>query len=121
MQQPAIKEHGTKIIVLTPPPINEYQLQYFDAGKGHDTPSRTAANTKVYAEACRDVASSLGIPVADIWTAMMRSTGWEPGQPLSGSKDIPENKKLASLLTDGMSSLIRLVFYIDAIVYAGVP
>lgn len=102
IQHPSVKEHGTKIIVLTPPPINEYQLKFFDAEKGFDTPSRTAANTKRYADACRDVAQSLGVPVADIWMAIMKSTGWEVGQPLTGSKDVPSNEQLASMLTDGM-------------------
>lgn len=103
LTHPAIQEHGTKIIVLTPPPINEYQLQYFDASKGFDTPSRTAANTKVYADACRDVAQSLGLPVADIWTAILKSAGWKAGLPLTGSKDIPASEALASFLTDGAS------------------
>ncbi|KUL89950.1 hypothetical protein ZTR_02897 [Talaromyces verruculosus] len=102
IQHPSVKEHGTKIIVLTPPPINEYQLKFFDAEKGFDTPSRTAANTKRYADACRDVAQSLGVPVADIWMAIMKSTGWEVGQPLTGSKDVPANEQLASMLTDGL-------------------
>ncbi|OKL61046.1 hypothetical protein UA08_03606 [Talaromyces atroroseus] len=102
LTHPVIREHGTKIIVLTPPPINEYQLKYFDAAKGFDTPSRTAANTKLYADACRDVAQSLGLPVADIWTAILKSAGWEAGQPLTGSKDVPPNEVLASLLTDGL-------------------
>lgn len=104
IQHPSVKEHGTKIIVLTPPPINEYQLKFFDAEKGFDTPSRTAANTKRYADACRDIAQSLGVPVADIWMAIMKSTGWEVGQPLTGSKDVPANEQLASMLTDGTLS-----------------
>lgn len=98
---PATQGQNPKILVLTPPPVNEHQLQIFDAEKGFPTPSRTAANTKVYADACREVATAAGYPVVDIWTALMTAAGWKPGQPLVGSKDQPPNERLASFFTDG--------------------
>lgn len=43
----------------------------------------------------------MGIPVVDIWSALMRAAGWREGEPLAGSKDIGENERLAALLSDG--------------------
>ncbi|QKX59156.1 uncharacterized protein TRUGW13939_06288 [Talaromyces rugulosus] len=102
LEHPLTKAQNPKIIIITPGPINEYQLQYFDASKGFNTPSRTANNTKLYADACRDVARSLGLPVADLWTAFMNYAGWKDGQPLVGSRDAPANELLSTLLTDGL-------------------
>ncbi|KAL1991234.1 hypothetical protein VTN49DRAFT_5738 [Thermomyces lanuginosus] len=99
---PATQGQNPKILVLTPPPVNEHQLQAFDAEKGFQSPSRTAENTKVYADACREVATAAGHPVVDVWTAMMTAAGWKPGQPLVGSKDQPPNGHLASFFTDGL-------------------
>lgn len=86
---------------MTPPPVNEYQLEGFDNVKGTPHPSRTAAFTKMYSEAAREVGASLNIPVADVWTAFMATTGWKEGQPLVGSRELPSNEQFASLFTDG--------------------
>ncbi|KAL1964988.1 hypothetical protein VTN77DRAFT_6188 [Rasamsonia byssochlamydoides] len=102
VEHPMVRAQNPKIIILTPPPINEYQLEIFDAEKGFPTPSRAASNTRLYADACREVANSLGIPVVDIWTAFMKAAGWQEGQPLAGSKDIPRNDILEGLFTDGL-------------------
>jgi hypothetical protein len=75
-----------------------------DYNHGHDTFQRTASNTKLYADACREVGAELGVTVVDIWTAFMTSVGWEEGKPLDGSKDVPRNPDLENLLSDGMFS-----------------
>ncbi|KAK2746099.1 hypothetical protein FQN57_003439 [Myotisia sp. PD_48] len=92
----------TKVLLLTPPPINEYQLD-----KSPLKGSRSAENTKRYADACRKVGEECGkdsnnVAVVDIWSAFMAKAGWKEGQPLIGSKDVPENAMLAALLTDGL-------------------
>ncbi|KAL4896854.1 SGNH hydrolase-type esterase domain-containing protein [Aspergillus ambiguus] len=98
IQHPMVTAQGTKIIVITPPAVNEYQM---DPGDG--TPlARTASHTKIYADAAREIATSSGIPVADAWTAFMTAAGWKEGDALVGSKEIPNNTKLESLLTDGL-------------------
>ncbi|KAL2221598.1 GDSL Lipase/Acylhydrolase family protein [Thermoascus aurantiacus ATCC 26904] len=102
VKHPAMLAQNPRILLLTPPPVNEYQLATLDAQKGFPTPSRTASNTKLYADACREVAASLGVQVVDIWTAFMKAAGWQEGQPLPGSKDIPNNEVLESLLSDGL-------------------
>ncbi|KAJ5815661.1 Esterase SGNH hydrolase-type subgroup [Penicillium riverlandense] len=102
IQHPATKAQNPRIILLTPPPVNEYQLEGFDASKGTPHPSRTAAYTKLYAAAAREVGAELGVPVADLWTAFMQTTGWQDGQPLIGSRDAPNNANLETLFTDGL-------------------
>ena len=97
---PSVQAQGMKLLLLTPPPVNEYQLdlQEFVVKDGN---RRTAANTKIYADACREVGSKTGVPVVDIWSAFMRAAGWKEGEPLAGSKTAAENEKLAALLSDG--------------------
>jgi hypothetical protein len=102
-----VKAQNLNLLLLTPPPINEYQTEITDRGYGHTTLQRTAINTKRYADACREVGASLGVPVADIWRAFMTAAGWEEGQPLAGAKDVAKNSILESFLSDG-----RLLFTI---------
>ncbi|KAK2762575.1 hypothetical protein FQN54_000748 [Arachnomyces sp. PD_36] len=102
IQHPAVKEQNLTVFLLTPPPINEYQTEVMDHGHGHDRLQRTASNTKVYADACREVGAELGVIVVDIWRAFMTFVGWEEGKPLDGSKDVPENAALAKLFSDGL-------------------
>ncbi|KAM5485696.1 hypothetical protein McanCB56680_001998 [Microsporum canis] len=102
IQHPVVRRGGTKVVLLTPPPVNEYQLTAFDLSKGVTPLSRSANNTKLYADACREVGQSLNVAIADIWSAFMKEAGWVDGQPIAGSKNVPENSKLASLLVDGL-------------------
>lgn len=97
----AVRAQKTKILLLTPPPVNEYQLEPNALATGLRTLTRTATNTKLYADACREVGNSLDTPVVDIWSAFMKEAGWKEGQPLAGSKSAPANENLAALLSDG--------------------
>ena len=109
IQHPATRAQNPYIIIITPPPINEYQLEGFDNEKNTPHPSRTAAFSKMYSEAAREVGASLKIPVADIWTAFMAKAGWQEGQPLIGSRDLPNNEEFCSLFTDGMCGMLNPV------------
>ncbi|EAS35447.3 GDSL Lipase/Acylhydrolase [Coccidioides immitis RS] len=98
----AVNAQKTKLLLLTPPPVNEYQLESYGRESGYSTLTRKAQVTKLYADACREVGKSLDTPVVDIWSAFMKEAGWTEGEPLAGSKDAPPNKKLAELLCDGL-------------------
>ncbi|PGG99910.1 hypothetical protein AJ80_09265 [Polytolypa hystricis UAMH7299] len=100
IKHPAVQAQRTKILLFTPPPVNEYQLDPVLANG--DVAIRLAAVTKQYADACREVGESLGVAVVDIWTAFMTAVGWTKDGPLAGSKDAPPNEKLAALLSDGL-------------------
>ena len=82
---------------MTPPPINERQMEVSVMGLG-----RAAGVTKQYAEACLEVGKKEGVEVLDIWTEMMKYIGWDTSQPgVPGSKELPENQALKALLSDG--------------------
>lgn len=103
---PSVIAHDPKIILVTPPPVNEYQLAIRDALKGYTGPQRTAANTKRYADACCQVAEEFNWPVVNVWHAFMSKAGWQDGDPLIGSRDREENEALAELLLDGTCSCV---------------
>ena len=91
-----LKLHETKVILIIPAPVDEWQL-----GNGE----RTAPVTAQYAAAAREVGRELGLPVLDLWTIFMLKAGWNPDQddaPLAGSKDAPKNSVLDELLSDGL-------------------
>jgi isoamyl acetate esterase len=99
---PSVVAHDdVKIILVTPPPVNEYQLEEVI---GFTTLRRTAAHTKKYADACREAAEKLDLPVVDLWQAFMSKAGWKEGEPLTGSRDLERNEVLDNLLRDGMPS-----------------
>lgn len=99
---PSVKAHDPKIILVTPPPVNEFQLAIRDAERGNTNRQRTAANTKEYADRCRKVGEELKVPVVDLWRAFMTRAGWKEGEPLTESKKAECNEVLKSLLRDGL-------------------
>ncbi|KAG8531525.1 uncharacterized protein KY384_003154 [Bacidia gigantensis] len=105
LHDPAVTTHHPRLILITPPPINEYQLQFVDFDKGYGGLTRKAEITCQYANACRELGERLKVPVLDLWSAMMATTGWRDGETLVGSKDAPRNAKLDSLLADGLHFL----------------
>jgi lysophospholipase L1-like esterase len=90
-----LKMHGTKVILVVPGPLDEWQ-----AG----SEQRTAANTAKYATACRQVGEELDVPILDLWTIFMQKAGWEGGSwgSLIGSKAVPKSQVLDNLLSDGL-------------------
>jgi lysophospholipase L1-like esterase len=72
----------TKIIMITPPPLiadkwakHLHNLRLERGESDLDKPSRTAAQTKQYAEACIQVAHELGLPVIDIHSKLIQAAG----------------------------------------------
>ena len=47
------------------------------------------------------VTPTAGAAVLDLWGVMMNEAGWKPGQPLAGSKRLPENSYLQKHFLDG--------------------
>lgn len=103
----AILEHSSvlaqkpRLILLTPPPVNEYQLEEADLVKGNIDPLRSAEHTKSYADACRQVGTDFEMVVLDVWSIFMAKAGWKEGEPLAGSKKVARNEVLEKLLNDG--------------------
>ena len=101
VQHPSVTAQKPRLILITPPPVNEYKLEESDLVKGLTDPRRTAEHTKKYADACREVGKELGVAVLDIWSIMMAKAGWREGEPLVGSKEVARNEVLEGLLIDG--------------------
>ena len=99
----SVKAHSPHILLITPPPVDEYTLEGMDYmnNNGDTEVKRRAAVTKTYADACRKLGEELGIEVVDIWNTIVTKAGWTPGQPLPGSKDMPRSPVLGELFRDG--------------------
>ena len=102
LAHPSVVAQKPRLILLTPPPVNEYQLEEAEPiAQTEENPIRLAEHTKKYADACREVGGELGVVVLDVWSIFMAKAGWKEGQPLVGSKKIARNEVLEKLLNDG--------------------
>ena len=99
---PSLAVHQPRLILITPPPVDEYQLEESHHLNGSCEILRTADHTRLYADACREVGKELGVVVLDLWSAFMSETGWSPGQPLPGSKATVKDLIFQDLLSDGI-------------------
>ena len=82
----------TRVILITPPPINPPQWLEFLRNNGYperDYFDREFDLTKQYAEACKEVAKVENIPVIDTWTALWEACGHD-------------EKNLSKFMTDGL-------------------
>ena len=96
-----VKAQRPRIILITPPPVDEYRLEECDREKGVHEIRRTAEHTKHYADACRGVGHEHGVVVLDLWSILMKKAGWKEGMPLYGSKKIERSRVFGELLHDG--------------------
>lgn len=96
-----VKAHSPRLIIITPPPVNEYKMEATDLQKGHNGLQRTAELTKKYANAARQVGEALKIPVLDLWTIFMTRAGWVAGEPLPGCRGVERNGLIEELMYDG--------------------
>ncbi|KAL9098119.1 MAG: hypothetical protein Q9163_006162 [Psora crenata] len=95
-----VAAHHPRLILITPPPIDEHQLEAVDLAKDDAEAQRSATNTRKYATACREAGEELGIAVLDLWSIIMAKTGWKEGHPLVGSKEVPRSEVLKRTLVD---------------------
>ncbi|KAH0565594.1 hypothetical protein GP486_001009 [Trichoglossum hirsutum] len=93
---PVVKAQCPRIILITPPPVDEYALA--DSGMGG---TRTAEHTKLYADITVEVGKKLGVVVLDIWTCLMDKSGWRPGNPLNGSLAASRSWAFSQFFIDG--------------------
>ncbi|KAI4110512.1 MAG: hypothetical protein LQ339_001378 [Xanthoria mediterranea] len=101
-QHPCVTTQKPRLILVTPPPVDEYSLEVSDAAKGILGVRRTAEHTRLYAEACKETGQDLGLIVLDLWSIFMDAAGYEPGKPLPGSKKTVKSPILGQLLSDGL-------------------
>ena len=101
LEHPSVVAQETRLLLLPPPPVNEYQLEEADLVRGYKDPRRSAEHTKKYADACRQVGAEVGVAVLDVWSIFMAKAGWKEGETLIGSKKVARNEVLERLLVDG--------------------
>ncbi|KAI7226844.1 hypothetical protein KC330_g8663 [Hortaea werneckii] len=80
---PAVRAHEdtVKFVFITPPPVDERRLARADAEKYGSLVMggklrRRADRTAEYAKAVRELGIELGVPVCDVWSAMVRRAGF---------------------------------------------
>ncbi|UKZ88296.1 uncharacterized protein TrAFT101_004058 [Trichoderma asperellum] len=128
INHPRIRAHNPKILLVTPPPVDELKLQVVDVAYGHPSAVRSSAMSASYADKAREVArENPGVVLIDLWQAIMGEAismspeDYQPGGPWLGS---PENGKqggLDKLLPDGlhMGGLGYRVFFDEVKAHIG--
>jgi len=104
----SITAHNPRIILVTPPPVEETLCEAIDASKGLPL-CRHAAVTAKYAQAVRDMGKTAGdnVTVVDLWTTIMdeavsqRCTDASSNE-LPGVRALGVNECLAGLMHDGL-------------------
>ncbi|RDI84349.1 hypothetical protein Vi05172_g5750 [Venturia inaequalis] len=105
IQHPLVQAHKPRIILITPPPVDEALCEKLELEIwGIDVVRRTAEVTSQYAQVVRDVGKEMDVAVLDVWSAFMHEVGWASGQPLIGTKDVLQRDglELPNLLVDGL-------------------
>jgi lysophospholipase L1-like esterase len=110
LRHPSVRAHRPKILLVTPPPVNEVQLEAEDLMKGYSAVTRHQKVTAEYANAIREIAEEFedqGVILVDLWTAMMKEAikeipSYMEGSRFLGSKESGDSKGLRSLLIDGI-------------------
>lgn len=117
------------ILLVTPPPINEVQLEEQDLKKGYSSLTRSQDNTAKYAAAIREVADKWkdqNVVLVDLWKALLlKAVQMSPGNTGSletiGTKRAGDDTAMRALLTDGLhlSSEAYRVFLNEVIPLVG--
>lgn len=114
LTHPNILAHNPRIILITTPPVDEYQLKDDHRPDGKVDKGRCAENAHAYAEACRQVGAELiaegaNLAVCDLWSAMMDHAEWKGEYKLPGSLKAEQNSRFSQMLHDGTFCLFSLL------------
>lgn len=110
INDPTIKAHAPKILLVTPPPVDEVWLKVRDAQGGWPHQTRFSALSAEYSQIVREVAAEnedAGVVLIDLWKAIMdhaeaTTPGFTPGGPRLGTFDYGQRGALERLLPDGL-------------------
>ncbi|KAL2754631.1 hypothetical protein ACRALDRAFT_1081592 [Sodiomyces alcalophilus JCM 7366] len=107
ISHPAIKAHNPKVLLVTPPPVDEIGMKKTDLAHGWPDVSRHAALSAEYSQIARDVAAETGAVSIDLYAALLdyavaRTPGHDANGPRLGTFELGESGKLAELLPDGL-------------------
>lgn len=106
---PHIQAHKPKILLVTPPPLDEIKATKIDLEKGFPQCTRTARISATYSETARQVArENEGVEVIDLWQALMDKAiemtpnDYQSGGPWLGTPENGKSGGLDILLPDGL-------------------
>ncbi|KAI2630685.1 SGNH hydrolase [Hypoxylon sp. NC1633] len=115
-----VRAHNPKILLVTPPPVDEIRITVLDLASGHAQATRQAAVSAAYSETARKVAAEVpGVVLIDLQKAIMDKAisltpkGDASGPPLPLGYPGGQRGALEKLLPDGlhMSGEAYQVFY----------
>lgn len=109
VSHPSIRAHAPKILLVTPPPLDEIKHAHVDRGHGLPNPQREHAVSAAYCDKAREVArENPDVVLIDLWQAVMDKAiemtpaDYESGGPWLGSPENGKSGGLDSLLPDGL-------------------
>ncbi|KYK60088.1 uncharacterized protein DCS_01222 [Drechmeria coniospora] len=120
INHPHIRAHEPKILLVTPPPLDEIKREEVDKAAGHPRTTRTCAISASYSDKAREVArENPDVTLVDLWQALMNKAiemapeHYTPGGPWLGTRENGHRGGLKELLSDGlhMSGDAYRVFY----------
>ncbi|KAJ8128945.1 hypothetical protein O1611_g4687 [Lasiodiplodia mahajangana] len=103
-----IVAHNPKILLVTPPPLDEMQSFATDLAHGHKEPVRKAAVSADYSDKVRQVAAEVpGVVLIDLQKALMEKAismtpDYDPSGPPLGYPETGKRGALEQLLPDGL-------------------
>lgn len=109
ISHPSIKAHAPKILLVTPPPLDEIKHGDLTKKDGLEDPLREHAVSAAYSEKAREVArENPGVVLIDLWQALMDKAieltpaDYQSGGPWLGSLKNGKSGGLDTLLPDGL-------------------
>lgn len=103
-----IVAHKPKILLVTPPPLDEIRTTELDRAQGHASSQRQADVSAAYSEVAREVArANEGVVLIDLWKGIMEraiamTPGFDPSGPRLGTPKSGQRGGLEQLLPDGL-------------------
>ncbi|KAF1731997.1 hypothetical protein CRV24_008190 [Beauveria bassiana] len=109
IEHPRIRAHNPKILLVTPPPLDEIKTTEDDKAEGFPCSIRRAATSAQYSQKARDVAAKYdNVTLIDLYQVLMDKAidmvpgDFEKGGPLPGTLDNGKRAGLKELLPDGL-------------------
>lgn len=109
INHPHIKQHNPKILLVTPPPVDEIRSGELDKADGFDASIRETNVSATYSQCVRDISARYpDIILVDLWKGIMDKAieltpnDYTPGGPWLGSLENGNRGGLKSLIPDGL-------------------
>ncbi|CZT06805.1 hypothetical protein WAI453_012903 [Rhynchosporium graminicola] len=110
LTHPSVTVHAPKILLVTPPPVNEVHLQENDIAKGYSDLTRLQKVTAQYSDVVRELATEFkdrNVVLVDLWAALVKECArltpdYVDDGNVIGTLEKGDSVGLRSLLLDGL-------------------